>query len=52
MKAKKIILNFIVLPVVILLLVLVAAFFLVGNSLIKNFYSDNPAGYCSLDSIP
>jgi hypothetical protein len=35
MKAKKIILNFIVLPVVILLLVLVVAFFLVGNSLIK-----------------
>lgn len=35
MKAKKIILNFIVLPVVILLIVLVVAFFLVGNSLIK-----------------
>ena len=35
MKTKKIILNFIVLPVVILLIVLVAAFVLVGNSLIK-----------------
>jgi hypothetical protein len=35
MKAKKVILNFIVLPVVILLIVLVVAFFLVGNSLIK-----------------
>ena len=35
MKAKKIILNFIVLPVAILLIVLVVAFFLVGNNLIK-----------------
>ena len=35
MKAKKIILNFIVLPLAILLVVLVLAFFLVGTSLIK-----------------
>jgi hypothetical protein len=35
MKAKKIILNFVVLPIVILLIVFVVAFFLVGNSLIK-----------------
>ncbi len=35
MKAKKVILRFIVLPVIILLIVLVAVFFLVGNSLIK-----------------
>jgi hypothetical protein len=35
MKVKKIILNFIVLPVIILLVVLVAGFFLVGTSLIK-----------------
>jgi hypothetical protein len=35
MKTKKIVLNFIVLPLVILLVILVAAFFLVGTSLIK-----------------
>jgi len=35
MKAKKTILNYVVLPLVILLIVLVVAFFLVGNSLIK-----------------
>jgi len=35
MKAKKIILNFVVLPIVILLIVVVLGFFLVGNSLIK-----------------
>jgi hypothetical protein len=36
MKTKKIVLNFIVLPLVILLVILVAAFFLVGTSLIKS----------------
>jgi hypothetical protein len=36
MKTKKIVLNFVVLPVVILLVILVAAFFLVGTSLIKS----------------
>jgi hypothetical protein len=36
MKTKKIVLNYIVLPLVILLIVLVAAFFLVGTSLIKS----------------
>jgi hypothetical protein len=35
MKTKKVILNYVVLPLVILLVVLVVAFFLVGNSLIK-----------------
>jgi hypothetical protein len=35
MKAKKIILNYVVLPLIILLIVLVVAFFFVGNSLIK-----------------
>jgi hypothetical protein len=36
MKAKKIVLNFVVLPLVILLVVLAAAFFLVGTTLIKS----------------
>ncbi|OGP65616.1 MAG: hypothetical protein A2169_05725 [Deltaproteobacteria bacterium RBG_13_47_9] len=36
MKTKKIVLNFIVLPLVILLVILVAAFFFVGNGLIKS----------------
>jgi hypothetical protein len=36
MKTKKIVLNFIVLPLVILLVILIAAFFLVGTSLIKS----------------
>jgi hypothetical protein len=36
MKAKKIILNFVALPLVILLAVLVLVFFLVGTTLIKN----------------
>jgi hypothetical protein len=36
MKTKKVVLNFIVLPIVILLVILVAAFFLVGSSLIKS----------------
>jgi hypothetical protein len=35
MKAKKIILNFVVIPLVILLIVLLLAFILVGNTLIK-----------------
>ncbi len=35
MKAKKVILNFIVLPIIILLVVLVAGFFLFGTGLIK-----------------
>jgi len=35
METKKIILNYVVLPLVILLIVLVVAFFFVGNSLIK-----------------
>ena len=36
MKTKKTVLKFIVLPLVILLIILVAAFFLVGTSLIKS----------------
>lgn len=36
MKAKKTVLNFIVLPLVILLVILVAAFFFVGSGLIKS----------------
>lgn len=36
MKTKKVVLNFILLPVVILLVILVAAFFLVGTGLIKS----------------
>src|SRR4030042_7081607 len=36
MKTKKRVLNFIVLPLVILLIILVAAFFLVGTGLIKS----------------
>jgi hypothetical protein len=36
MKTKKIVLNYIVLPLVILLIVLVAVFFLVGTSLIRS----------------
>lgn len=36
MKTKKIVLNFVVLPIVILLVVLAATFYLVGTSLIKS----------------
>ena len=36
MKTKKMVLNFVVLPIVILLVILVAAFFFVGTNLIKN----------------
>jgi len=36
MKTKKIVLNFVVLPLVILLVVIAAAFFLVGTTLIKS----------------
>ncbi|MBN1391364.1 MAG: AsmA family protein [Sedimentisphaerales bacterium] len=36
MKTKKVVFNFIVLPIVILLVVIIAAFFLVGTSLIKS----------------
>lgn len=36
MKTKKVVLNYVVLPLVILLIILVAAFFLVGTSLIKS----------------
>jgi hypothetical protein len=35
MKAKKIVVNYVVIPLVVLLVVLVVAFFLIGNSLIK-----------------
>jgi hypothetical protein len=36
MKTKKVVLNYVVLPIVILLVILVAAFFLVGAGLIKS----------------
>jgi hypothetical protein len=36
MKAKKIVLNFVVLPIVILLVVLIAVFYLAGTSIIKS----------------
>ncbi|MFZ0035153.1 MAG: hypothetical protein WAK60_09235, partial [Sedimentisphaerales bacterium] len=36
MKTKKIVLNYVVLPIVILLVILIAAFFFVGTTLIKS----------------